>query len=255
MMLSGINDIKLLKKGERGLFFSDGKRIYFPDRCWEDAKAGYFSDMKITKDKDTYAFITGKMIDDVFIKENSVDICSNLYLVTLTDFFRSNETIRIFDDNSFDFVKEDSRLKEYSIRYVILNTENGYEALSLGSLGEALFNSKSDHVVKTMYLNELSKSVMDAKSCGIYIRNRNYLNDNEMFIEVRVPLGNAVYIVKFFNAGHKEYKKNLTIPEAVEEVQASWKELEDAKRNYCKHGGRLSIQTVSKAAIQNVIFF
>lgn len=71
----------IIVKGTKGLQYTDGRRMYFPDRKWQDARVGIFTDMRITVDKDTYAFFTGKMleveplsIDEVFtIEEYEAD--------------------------------------------------------------------------------------------------------------------------------------------------------------------------------------
>ena len=56
-----------LVRGDRGLYYSDGKRTYFPDRSWKEAREGIFTDMEITRDKETYAFIRGTMVDLEYI--------------------------------------------------------------------------------------------------------------------------------------------------------------------------------------------
>ena len=55
--------IYALVQGEKGLYYTDGVRIYFPDRKWTEAKLGFFTDLHVTVEKDTYSFISGKMIE------------------------------------------------------------------------------------------------------------------------------------------------------------------------------------------------
>lgn len=57
------NKIYALVQGEKGLYYTDGVRIYFPDRKWTEAKLGFFTDLHITIEKDKYSFISGKMIE------------------------------------------------------------------------------------------------------------------------------------------------------------------------------------------------
>lgn len=52
-------------RNERGLFISDGEKIYFPDRSFKDAEVGLVRNLKVTKDKGTYAFVTGEMVRGV----------------------------------------------------------------------------------------------------------------------------------------------------------------------------------------------
>lgn len=37
-----MNEIFILVKGDKGLYFSDGNKIYFPDRSWKDAEEGIY---------------------------------------------------------------------------------------------------------------------------------------------------------------------------------------------------------------------
>lgn len=55
--------IYALVQGEKGLYYTDGVRIYFPDRKWTEAKLGFFTDLHVTIEKDKYSFISGKMIE------------------------------------------------------------------------------------------------------------------------------------------------------------------------------------------------
>lgn len=57
------NKIYALVQGKKGLYFTDGVRIYFPDRKWTEAKLGFFTDLHVTIEKETYSFISGKMIE------------------------------------------------------------------------------------------------------------------------------------------------------------------------------------------------
>lgn len=55
--------IYALLQGEKGLYYTDGVRIYFPDRKWTEAKLGFFTDLHVTIEKENYSFISGKMIE------------------------------------------------------------------------------------------------------------------------------------------------------------------------------------------------
>lgn len=55
-------EVRLIQKGDRGLFISNGSKLLFPDRSWKDAKEGFAYDVEITLDKGTYAFVRGKML-------------------------------------------------------------------------------------------------------------------------------------------------------------------------------------------------
>lgn len=57
------NKIYALVQGEKGFYYTDGVKIYFPDRRWKDAKLGFFTDLHVTVEKDKYSFISGKMIE------------------------------------------------------------------------------------------------------------------------------------------------------------------------------------------------
>lgn len=54
----------ILVKGDRGLFLSDGKKIYFPERSFKEAREGFIKDVVVVKDMGTYAFIKGEMVED-----------------------------------------------------------------------------------------------------------------------------------------------------------------------------------------------
>lgn len=60
-----ISENQFISQGKRGLYFRDALgKIYFPDHSFKDACVGCVTDVKITKDKDTYAFFTGTMVTD-----------------------------------------------------------------------------------------------------------------------------------------------------------------------------------------------
>ena len=72
-----------LIQGYRGLYYSDGNKIYFPDRSWKDCKQGVYSDMHITVDKGTYAFVTGNPVNAI---DNDSDICRNAIETKFNDY-------------------------------------------------------------------------------------------------------------------------------------------------------------------------
>ena len=53
----------LLVEGEKGLYYTDGHKFYFPDRRWKGAREGFATNLQVTVDKGNYAFITGEMIE------------------------------------------------------------------------------------------------------------------------------------------------------------------------------------------------
>ncbi len=58
-----MNNYFILIKGEKGLYTSDGKRILFPDRRFDTATEGVVKNVRITVDKERYAFFTGEMMN------------------------------------------------------------------------------------------------------------------------------------------------------------------------------------------------
>lgn len=69
---SDVKTNKVLLRGSRGLFLSDGNKIYFPDRSFSDADEGFVKNIKVVKDKGTYAFITGEMVRDVAMSDDEI---------------------------------------------------------------------------------------------------------------------------------------------------------------------------------------
>lgn len=65
--------VSLIQKGDRGLFIDAGGKLFFPDRSWKDVREGFAKDVKIVKDKGTYAFVTGTMLDVADIQLTSVN--------------------------------------------------------------------------------------------------------------------------------------------------------------------------------------
>lgn len=53
----------ILVKGDRGLYISDGKKLYFPERSFKEAREGFIKDVVVVKDMGTYAFIKGEMVE------------------------------------------------------------------------------------------------------------------------------------------------------------------------------------------------
>lgn len=60
-----------LEKSKKGLFYSDGKRIYFPDRKFVSATRG-LAKVDITNDKDKYAFVCGEMMQSLPINDDDL---------------------------------------------------------------------------------------------------------------------------------------------------------------------------------------
>lgn len=68
-------NVVLVQKGERGLFIDNGgSKLMFPDRSWKDASQGFAADVKITKDKGTYAFVSGRMLQTEDISVADIDV-------------------------------------------------------------------------------------------------------------------------------------------------------------------------------------
>lgn len=61
-------DVRLIQKGDRGLFISNGNKLLFPDRSWKDARVGFAHNIRITLDKGTYAFVKGDMLETLPIE-------------------------------------------------------------------------------------------------------------------------------------------------------------------------------------------
>lgn len=70
-------EVFFIQKGERGLVIDGGGKLLFPDRSWKGAREGFATDVKITKDKDTYAFVSGRMLDIADIGIYDIDICDD----------------------------------------------------------------------------------------------------------------------------------------------------------------------------------
>ena len=61
-------------KGEKGLYFSNGRKMFFPDRDFKDAREGLAEvHINVGKDKGTYAFVSGKMIDNTPINMSELE--------------------------------------------------------------------------------------------------------------------------------------------------------------------------------------
>lgn len=56
-------NVRLIQRGDRGLFIANGNKLLFPDRSWKDAREGFAYDVEIVLDKGTYAFVRGKMLE------------------------------------------------------------------------------------------------------------------------------------------------------------------------------------------------
>lgn len=67
-------EVRLIQKGERGLFIANGNKLLFPDKSWKDAREGFARDVEIVYDKGTYAFVRGKMLDTLPIDVSDVNI-------------------------------------------------------------------------------------------------------------------------------------------------------------------------------------
>lgn len=81
----------LLLEGQKGLYHTNGAKMFFPDRKWTDAKAGFFTDLHETVQKDTYSFITGKMLEtlpltaDVFFETQPFKLTSTYFSLQIGD--------------------------------------------------------------------------------------------------------------------------------------------------------------------------
>lgn len=99
-------EVRLIQKGDRGLFISNGNKLLFPDRSWKDAREGFAKDIEITLDKGTYAFVRGKMmdtlpitLDDIFVQAGSYYRAGNFggtdYIIEWTSGVRQDDGFRV----------------------------------------------------------------------------------------------------------------------------------------------------------------
>ena len=145
----------LLRQGRKGLVYSDGNRCYFPDRSWGPATEGFFEGLKVKVDKDTYAFITGKMIKllplskEEFFSVNKYD-CSKCYKVMETN--GGTAFIVIFSDNSLNIYGK---------------TEKGIELLAFTGKDEAEYSERCNAVIRDF--------VSKASMLDVRAENRAYL--------------------------------------------------------------------------------
>lgn len=56
-------EVRLIQRGDRGLFISNGNKLLFPDKSWTAAGVGFAKNIEIVKDKGTYAFVRGEMLE------------------------------------------------------------------------------------------------------------------------------------------------------------------------------------------------
>lgn len=61
-------NVRMIQRGDRGLFIANGNKLLFPDRSWKDAREGFAYDVEIVLDKGTYAFVRGKMLETLPIE-------------------------------------------------------------------------------------------------------------------------------------------------------------------------------------------
>lgn len=95
------NGYIILQNGEKGLYYSDGEKIYFPDRQWVSAKPGIATNVHVTIDKSTYAFIVGEMIEtgsilDAYIED--LDVKIDIERSNVIDFFNNELLVNIYDE-------------------------------------------------------------------------------------------------------------------------------------------------------------
>lgn len=67
-------EVRLIQRGERGLFISNGNKLLFPDRSWKDAREGFARDIEVVLDKGTYAFVRGKMLETPQIELSDIQL-------------------------------------------------------------------------------------------------------------------------------------------------------------------------------------
>lgn len=117
-----------LVQGDRGLYYTDGKRIYFPDRKWTEAKAGFFTDMYVSVDKGSYAFIRGRMLNttpidkEAFFNFKPFELSSNYFTNSLGDTHMvverfENGSVSIYVNTS-DGLKEVVHAEDYMQGYI-----------------------------------------------------------------------------------------------------------------------------------------
>lgn len=109
------NKIYALVQGEKGFYYTDGVKIYFPDRRWKDAKLGFFTDLQVTVEKDRYSFISGKMIE-------TLPLSSETFFETQPFKLSSQYFYKLFGDTMVIIEKD---CNGYWSAYV--NTNNGIQ--------------------------------------------------------------------------------------------------------------------------------
>lgn len=80
----------ILVKGDRGLYISDGKKLYFPERSFKEAREGFIKDVVVVKDMGTYAFIKGEMVENCEMTDEALKRLVKLLYQEGVAFFTGN---------------------------------------------------------------------------------------------------------------------------------------------------------------------
>lgn len=105
-----MNDYILIVKGDKGLYYSDGKKFYFPDKTsFKDATEGVAVHCHITKDSGNFVFFTGEMLNRHIVSATDADISKYLDNNMPTDY--TVERVKIAGIDAIRFINFSTCMK------------------------------------------------------------------------------------------------------------------------------------------------
>lgn len=143
-------EVRLIQKGERGLFIANGNKLLFPDKSWKDAREGFARDVEIVYDKGTYAFVRGKMLDTLPIDVSDVDIP-----LELSPYYRKGEI------NGQQYLVEWCSARAINMGYRVFVRSQNAEFASLENL---MLVGKFSDVINYLSSNAEAVDITDAVS-------------------------------------------------------------------------------------------
>lgn len=148
--------LAFFEENEKGLFYSDGKRIYFPDRKFMSATRG-LARVDITNDKEKYAFVCGEMVKSLSINDEVlVKFCIEKNILDISLLNRKDSeceyAILRSDTGFIYFVYQDEEGLKVAFEFDGTSVESAYQRRFFNGLDWRFCPASSSVISKILFL-------------------------------------------------------------------------------------------------------
>lgn len=171
----------LFNEGTKGLSYSDGKRMYFPDRKFEASAGVFYTNVSVTVDKDTYAFVKADVIipESIFVGTLISKTIKSVVYDKLAAGKYSNVFVHLFGD--YEVLHLDNEF------YIMLNGEL-VEVFNVANAYTGYMTSTRETFLRSGILSVAATDVLTTLNFEIMFKS--YLSED--------PVENMLRVCKFY---------------------------------------------------------